>query len=141
MNERTEFFKKDALAAHLGIELLEVSDGGAKARMPLKDFHNNMLGIVHGGAVFTLADHVFAASVNSYGQVAVAIHVSISYLRGVKGDILYADSREVSRNPKLATHSISVRDEEGNLVAMFEGMAYIKNQKILFVQGTVIPLK
>ena len=69
----TEFFARDRFARHSGIELLEVSEGFARAKMPLGPFHHNGIGTVHGGALFTLADLAFAAASNSHGTVAVAV--------------------------------------------------------------------
>ncbi len=133
MEEIKEFFKQnDILAKHLGIELLEVGEGYAKATMEVKGFHLNGVRTAHGGAIFTLADYVFAAAGNSHGTVAVAINVSISYMKAaVEGTVLTAEGREVSVNPKLGSYTIDVRDDEGDLVAVFQGMAYRKKDRIL----------
>ena len=50
------FFRKDLFAGFVGIELLEAGAGRATARLDLRDHHLNGLGLVHGGAIFTLAD-------------------------------------------------------------------------------------
>ena len=125
-----EFFKNDRFAAHSGIELLEVRDGYAKARMPIENHHLNGVNVVHGGAIFTLADLAFAAASNSHGTVAVAINASIWYVKAALEGTLYAEAQEVSLNPKLATYSINVTNEEGDLFATFEGMVYRKKQPI-----------
>jgi acyl-CoA thioesterase len=78
MQSVKNLMSKDQFAKHSGIELLDVSKGTAKARMQIKKEHLNGIGIVHGGAIFTLADFVFAAASNSHGILAVAINVSIS---------------------------------------------------------------
>ncbi len=125
-----EFFKNDRFAHHCGIELLEVSEGQAKARMQIEDHHRNGINVVHGGAIFTLADLAFAAASNSHGTVAVAINASIWYVKAALEGSLLATAREVSLNPKLATYSIEVTDEGGEIVAVFEGMVYRKKQTI-----------
>ncbi len=122
--------KNDKFAEHTGIELLEVSEGRAKAILKIDRQHLNAVNIVHGGAIFTLADLVFAAASNSHGTVAVAINVTISYLKAAAGGTLTAEAREVSRNRKLATYSIRVTDDGGDLVASFQGMVYRKKDKI-----------
>lgn len=124
------FIQQDRFAKHCGVELLEVSEGRAKARLDIKEDHLNGVGIVHGGALFTLADLVFAAASNSYGTVAVAINVNISYMKAVKDGTLFAEATEVSRNPKLATYSIPVTTENGELVATFQGIAYRKKDAL-----------
>jgi len=125
-----EFFKNDRFAAHNGIELLEVSEGYAKARMRIEDKHLNGISVVHGGAIFTLADLAFAAASNSHGTVAVAINASIWYVKAAMEGTLFAEAKEVSLNPKLATYSIEITDEGGEIFAAFEGMVYRKKQTI-----------
>jgi len=51
MESVRNFFKNDTFAEHLGIELLEVSKGRAKAKMEIKDHHLNGINIAHGGAI------------------------------------------------------------------------------------------
>jgi len=123
--------RNDRFARHAGVELLEVAEGSASARMEITPEHLNGVGIVHGGAIFTLADLAFAAASNSYGTVAVAINASISYVKALGQGTLFASAREVSRNPKLALYVITVTDEDGDLVANFQGMVYRKKDKLL----------
>jgi len=117
---------KDRFAAHCGIELLGVSAGQARARMSLRPDHLNGLGSVQGGAIFTLADFAFAAASNSHGPVAVAINVSISFIKAAGTGTLWAEAREVSRNFKLGSYTVEVKDDAGDLVALFQGLAYRK---------------
>ncbi len=126
--EIRSFFRKDVFAAFVGIELVEAGNGRATARLPLHDHHRNGLGIVHGGAVFTLADLAFAAACNSYGRIAVAIHCSISFIKAAQGNFLLAEAREVSAGPKIAAYSVRVTDGAGEIVSVFEGMAYRKKE-------------
>ena len=124
------FFKNDRFAKHSGVELLEVSPGYAKTKMEVQDRHLNGVDVVHGGAIFTLADLAFAAASNSHGTVAVAINASIWYVKAGRQGTLYAEAREESRNPKLATYYIEVTDESGEMIAKFEGMVYRKKDQI-----------
>jgi acyl-CoA thioesterase len=126
------FFQKDLFAKFVGIELIEAGEGRARARLELKDHHRNGLGLVHGGTIFTLADLAFAAAVNSRGRVAVAIHCSISYLKAAGGEIIFAEAQEISCGPKIAAYTIRITDSNGELIALFEGMAYRKKDQINF---------
>lgn len=130
MERIKEFFKNDRFAEHSGIELMDVAEGFARARLRIQDHHRNGVGIVHGGAIFTLADLAFAVASNSHGTVAVAINAGISFLKAARSGTLVAEAREVSRNPKLASYSISVTDDEGDLVAAFQGMVYRKKDPL-----------
>ena len=123
-----DFFRRDLFAGFIGIELMEAGNGRARARLPIGDRHRNGLGLVHGGAIFTLADLAFAAAVNSRGRAAVAIHCSISYLKAAAGDLLFAEAEEVSCGPKIAAYTIRITDASGEIIALFEGMAYRKKE-------------
>jgi len=126
MENIKDFFKNDKFAEYVGIELLEVSKGRAKAKMEIKNHHLNGLKTVQGGAIFTLADLAFAAASNSHGSVAVSINANISYLRAATTGSLIAEAKEVSINPKLATYTVNITDENGDIIAIFQGMVYRK---------------
>ena len=68
------FFKNDRFARLSGIELLDAGPGWAKAQMAVGDQHLNAADVVHGGALFTLADLVFAVASNSHGRLALGIN-------------------------------------------------------------------
>lgn len=125
-----QFCENDAFAQYIGIELLEASEGKAKARLKITGNHLNGLNTVHGGAIFALADFVFAAAANAYGTIAMAINVNISYIKAMNEGTLIAEARETSLNPKLGTYSIHVTNDEGELIAIFQGMVYRKKESI-----------
>lgn len=125
-----DFIQNDRFSQLLGIELLEAADGNAKARMTISEKHLNGHNILHGGAIFSLADLAFAAACNSHGQVALALNVNISFLKAVKEGVVYAKAVERSVNPKIGTYDIEVRHQDGSLIAIFHGMAYRKKEKV-----------
>lgn len=120
--------EKDALAKHLGIQLLEMEPGYARAVMTVKPEHLNGIGVTHGGALFSLADIVFAAASNAHGPVAVALNVNIHYLKATtEGTVLTATAREENLTRKTGLYRLEVKDESGELVALAEGLVYRKN--------------
>jgi len=125
-----KFFKGDRLAEYLGIELVEVSMGKAVARMEIREEHLNGIDTVHGGAIFTLADFAFAVAANSHGRVTVAINVSISFMKASTKGTLTAVANEISLNPKIATYTVNICNDDGELIAIFQGLAYRKRDKI-----------
>ncbi len=117
---------QDRFAAHAGITLEHVEPGYARARLRVRPEHLNGVGIVQGGAIFTLADVAFGAAATSSGSVAVAIDVSISFLKAVTGGELLAEAREEAATARIGTSLVRVTDEAGALVALFKGTAYRK---------------
>ncbi len=130
MEKIRNFFKKDRFAAHNDITLIELRPGYAKAEFTISNKHLNGVDITHGGAIFTLADLAFAVASNSHGTVAVGVSATISYLKATNQGTLTAEAKEVSINPKLATYQVDVRDENNELVAIFQGTVYRKKTNL-----------
>ena len=131
MQDIKDYFKNDQYARRADIELLSVSHGKAAAKMALHPHHYNSLKTVHGGAIFTLADFTFAAAANSHGTVAVAINVNITFMKAATTGTLWAEAHEVSKNFKIGTYVVEVKDDQGELVAQFQGLAYRKKDKLV----------
>jgi acyl-CoA thioesterase len=122
------FINKDRYAVGLGIELIEAADGKAKAKLDIKDIHLNAMDYANGGAIFSLADLTLAAAANSHGNLSVSINVSISFIKTVGKGTLFAEAIETSRNNKIATYTISITNEQGELIACVHGMVYRKKE-------------
>lgn len=135
MEDIKQFFStEDLFARHSGIELLEVGTGWAKASMKIEPFHFNGARTVHGGAIFTLADFAFAVASNSHGKLAMGINTSVSFVKAATKGTLYAEAKEQTLNPRLATYSVLVTDDTNDVVAIFQGMVYRKNESIIFAR-------
>lgn len=118
---------KDALAKHLGITLIEIKPGYAKATLKVTPELLNGAGLTHGSTVFALADIVFAAASNSHGSLALALNVSINFLKATtEGAVLTAVAREEKVTRKTGLYRLEVRDENDDLVALANGTVFIK---------------
>lgn len=119
-------FENDRFACGNGIRVVEVRPGYARTEMMVEPRHLNTVGILQGGALFTLADLAFAATSNSHGVVAVACQADVTWFRAVTAGKLIATGEEIHRTRKLSTCVIRVTDEQDQLVALFKGVAFIK---------------
>ncbi len=118
---------KDLFAETLGIQIIDVKDGYAKVEMTVKKTHTNALGFTHGGAIFSLADYAFAEACNFGDNIAVALQVSINFLRPtVEGDVLIAEASRVSDGKTTGLYNVIVKCGE-KTVAFFSGVAYKKS--------------
>lgn len=132
MNSLKSFLQAgDQFASHSGVELVAVEPGRAVTRMAVLPWHLNSVGLVHGGAIFTLADFAFAAASNSHGNIALGINVNITFIAAAKAGTLTAEAREVARNPKLASYTVNVTDAAGQLIAVFQGLVYRKKEPLV----------
>lgn len=125
-------FEKDRFAKNTGIILVDVAPGYAKAQLEISEAHHNAVGVVQGGALFTLADFCFAAASNSHGRVALAIDAEISFFKAVSSGVLTAVAKEISLNGKLGTYLVEITNEEGDCIAHFKGTVYRKKDTYNF---------
>ena len=123
-----QHFENDRFAASNGMRLVELRRGFAKTTLPIEDRHLNCVGTVQGGAIFTLADFAFGAASNSGGKVAVSVSTNLSFLKATRSGALCAEATEISRSRKLSVCTVRVTNDAGELVALFQGTAYIKDE-------------
>lgn len=121
-------------ARKLGLRLLQLGPGYALVEMDLRDDMANIFGMVHGGAIFSLIDEAFEISCNTYGTVAVALNITVTYHKPpAKGAVLRAESKEISRSRKTATYEIRVTEGDDSLIASCQALAYRKEEKLPFI--------
>ena len=121
------FNRNDAFASHNGMTITAVREGYACAEMTVQPWHLNAAQTVHGGALFTLADFAFAAASNSRGQLALSVQSSISIFKGAREGRLVAEAKEIHHAHKLASFEVRVCNDQGDLLAVFQGMVYRKS--------------
>jgi acyl-CoA thioesterase len=116
--------KVDNFRESLGIKVLEVKYGYSKMSLKISKEHTNFVGFTHGAVLFALADCAFAEAVNFGENKAVAVQVSINYLRpSSEGDVLRAEANVVNDGKNLVLCSVIIK-KEGKDVALFSGLAY-----------------
>lgn len=125
-----EFFKDDRYASLSGIEIVDIDKGYSKTKLEIEDKHLNAANVVQGGAIFTLADFAMGLASNSHEQLALAINANITFLKGKSKGTLYATAREVSDPKRIGAYEVQVTDENDDIIAVFNGVVYRKNEKI-----------
>jgi acyl-CoA thioesterase len=127
-----EFLKGDKFALLAGIELLDVRNGYAKARMEIKPEHLNGGGVCQGGAIFTLADLAFAAATNSHARLTFSINSTINFFQSERKGFLYAEAKEVFSHKRLSNCEVTVTNEADERIATFTGTGYRKDTELPF---------
>jgi acyl-CoA thioesterase len=121
------------LAQFLGLVLEEVAPGRARVSMTCGPEMANILGMVHGAALFALIDEAFQAAVNAHGTVAVALNLNLTFHQAPRmGERLTAVAREIHTGRRIISCYIEVTDPQGGLVASCQSLAYRKNQPLPF---------
>jgi acyl-CoA thioesterase len=118
--------QNDRFAKYIGIKLVDIKKGYALAELPLNENHLNGLDRVQGGVMFTLADYAFGSASNSEGFSTVGINVNITYFKAPIGKIIRAEAREINAQKKICGYQVDIMDEDGSIVAIFNGLGYRK---------------
>jgi acyl-CoA thioesterase len=141
MNEtvRKAIFKKVAaepFAQKFGLQLIEVQEGYAKVEMIFTPDLENMFGIAHGGAIFSLIDAAFEVASNSHGTMAVALNMNVNYMASpAKGSKLTAEAKEINKTKKTAAYDIRATDDSGKLLASCQSLVYRLEKPLPFLEN------
>ncbi|MBU2550787.1 MAG: PaaI family thioesterase [Proteobacteria bacterium] len=104
---------------HLNMELLEAGDGFARVAMNLETHHNNTQGIVHGGALCSLADQTGLAAIGTQlklGQRPRTVQMDVRYLAPGRGRRLIAEGRVMKMGGLVSFSDVDIKDETGRTV-------------------------
>ncbi len=104
----------------LKISLVKIDEGYACFRLPFQRELTQGFGVVHGGAIATLADTAVAYALLSLlqpGDRVATVEFKINYLAAVISEDLIGEARILHRGEKLALGEMGVRDEKGKLIA------------------------
>lgn len=90
---------------HVGLEIAQSSNGSSLLFMDIQAFHYNANGVVHGGALFTLADTGMGVALHTTlapDESCATIDIKINYLRPVIGDRVVCTSSVVHKGNRTA---------------------------------------
>ena len=110
------------LAADLGIEVLECTREGVKARMPVTERLYQPMGIMHGGASLVLAETVASMGgwfqVAEQGKVVVGMEINANHLRQVRSGFVIAQGTPLHLGGSSQVWEVKIFDEADRLVCI-----------------------
>lgn len=111
----------------MGLKKVEAGDGRAKCEMEVQPFHNNILGILHGGVLFSIADTTSGMAVLTVaGDHVNTVSGNINYLRPGKDTAkIVAEAEVVKCGSTLAVVDCRIMDDKGVLLATTTMTFYI----------------
>ncbi len=123
-----DIYKHDIFANGVGVVLEELNDSHSVMSLKVEQRHLNGGNFAHGGAIFVLCDMAMAALANQRQPVSVSIQADIRFLSvAVEGDTLTAIAEEISGRKTLYYSRVEVKNQDGKLIAIAEGMLHTKN--------------
>jgi uncharacterized protein (TIGR00369 family) len=103
-----------------GMSLERVAEGEVEVALEVEERHRNLLGIVHGGVIATLADTAAGLAYRTVlepGTAHVTTQLSVTYLAPGRAGRILARGRVVKRGRRIGYAEADVQDEEGKLLA------------------------
>jgi acyl-CoA thioesterase len=123
-------FNQCNVGKHIGINICEIKEGFAKGELKIKKEHVNVFGNVHGGILFTFADHIGGACGNTLGKKAVLVESSIQYMKGVKkNETVYAEALLSHKGARIGRIEVKIYNENMDIIAVVHQIFFIKDDK------------
>ena len=110
----------NAFTAHNFIELESVEPDRAAYRMEIRPESRNPFGMVHGGALYTMADDAAGAAAHSDGRHYVTQSGSLHFLDNRAHGIIRAAGTVRHRGRSTVLVAVEITDEKGSLLAAGE---------------------
>src|SRR5579875_3914657 len=115
----------------LGIEVTEMDEGYAKLVMPFDEKLTQPYGLVHGGALFSLADSAAAVAIGSVvdDKRFVTIEMKINFLLPVKEGIMEAEARIIRKGKRIIPVEIDISNRERLIAKATTTYIILENDK------------
>lgn len=121
----TEMYAADTYSQWLGITVISVEVGACVLQMSVRPEMLNGHGISHGAISYAISDSALAFASNSRGQKSVSIETNIAHISPVHvNDLLIVRCKEISCGRSLGRYESLVTNQNGKLVARFNGTVY-----------------
>lgn len=127
--------KAEPLARQFNMELVELATGQSVVEMTYDPASmNNLYHRAHGGALYALIDEAFETAGQTRGTIAVAMNVNVIYMASPDpGARLRAEASEIKRTKRTAAYDIRVFDENRQLLATCQALAFRTGKPIPFI--------
>ena len=109
--------KENAFTAHNFMELETVEQDRAVYRLEIRKESTNPYGMVHGGALYTLADDAAGAAAHTDGRRYVTQHGDLHFLSNQSAGVIRAEGRVRRRGKTTCLVQVEIVNEAGTLLA------------------------
>jgi 1,4-dihydroxy-2-naphthoyl-CoA hydrolase len=119
----------------LGMQLVEQSPGHVRCKLEIGDKHKSGIGLVHGGVLTAMVDHVLSIVVYPHveiGKWVATLDMAMNYLAPVREGEILATADILSMRRRVAVvrvelHNVRAPGSEPVLVAAATGTVYVKD--------------
>ena len=132
--ELEEMMKREranSFAVYNHMEIVLAEQDHAVFRLTIRPESKNPYGMVHGGAIYTMADNATGAAAHTDGRTYVTQTSSLHFLRNQpEGDIL-ADARVRHRGRSTCLVTVDILGEDKTLLATGEFTFFCVDEKLM----------
>ena len=109
--------RETAFTRHNFFELETVEQARAVSRLDIRPESKNPYGMVHGGALYTMADDAAGAAVHTDGRHYVTQHGDLHFLKNQPSGTIRAEGRVRRRGKATCLAMVDITNEAGELLA------------------------
>ena len=130
-----EQISQNAFMDHNYIELKSVERGRAVCVLTIRPESKNPYGLIHGGAIYTMADNATGAAAHTDGRAYVTQTSALHFLRNVSEGAVYATAVVRHRGKSTCLTAVDITSEDGRLLATGEFTFFCVDRAILECKG------
>jgi 1,4-dihydroxy-2-naphthoyl-CoA hydrolase len=120
--ENLNHVSRNTMIEHIGIEFLEIGDDYIKARMPVDHRTVQPMGLLYGGASFTLAETLGSVAaflcMDASQKICVGLDINANHIRSVTGGFVYGIVRPIHIGGSTQVWEIRITSEQDKLVCI-----------------------
>ena len=113
-----------------GAIVTSAGNGEAMGELEIRPETRNPMGVVHGGALFTLADTVAGTAAFTTGHTCVTLDSSMQFLVAAKGDKVYCTAKPKKLGRTIAVYDVTLTDNQDRLVASGVFSFFVKEMPV-----------
>lgn len=102
---------KSRFVHHVGVTVDEAAPGRSRCTLQIQEFHRNPSGVVHGGAIFTLADTAMGAALMASLEedfLCATVEIRLGYFKPVFDGPMTCDAVVVNKGRTLSSMEASI---------------------------------
>lgn len=117
MEDYQKILDRNPFAGMLQMEVLEVSEGMVRAKLPFQKELTNIYGDLHGGALYSAADTICGIAASTYGYYVTTVNGSIQYLKaGRNTAYVICEGKVIKPGKNLSVVDFTAVDDKGMLL-------------------------
>ena len=121
--------EKNGFMNYNHIEMETVEQDYAVFRLQVRPENRNVSGMVHGGAIYTLADNATGSAAHTDGRNYVTQSGTLHFLRNQREGIIRAQARVRHRGRSTVLVAVDVVGDDGTLLASGEFSFFCVDRK------------